>query len=78
MCHNACLEELKEPLFVIIFVGFCFCFFLITVLGSVVSSPQVEKPLWELGGQTNFARQNALLPKGSCGFFKCRLRNVAE
>lgn len=38
-----------------------------------MSSPQVEKPLWELNRGRNFSRQNALPPKGSCGFSKSRL-----
>lgn len=78
MCHNVCLEDLKEPLFFVSIFVVGFCFFSITVLLSLVSSPQADKPLWELGGQTNFARQNALLPKGSCGVFKSRLFDVAE
>lgn len=38
-----------------------------------MSSPQVEKPLWELNRGRSFGRQNALPPKGSCGFSKSRL-----
>lgn len=42
-----------------------------------MSSPQAEKPLWELGRQTNFARRMLLPQKEVVAFFKSRLVDVA-